>query len=266
VSALPAGFWDRKALIGMVHLPPLPGSARWGGDLDAVIARAVADAAALAEGGMDAVLVENFFDAPFARGRVPAATVAAMTAAALAVRRAACVPLGINVLRNDVEAALSIACACGAAFVRCNVYVGAAVTDQGILEGAARRAQETRRRLGVDAEVWADVEVKHAAQLARRPIGEQARDAVERGLADAVIVSGPSTGAATPLERIRAVKTAVRAPVLVGSGVHAASVRRLLAEADGAIVGTSLKAGGVDSPVDPERVRRLVEAARIRPG
>lgn len=256
-------FFQNRPLIGMVHLGPLPGSVRHGGDLETLLRRAVEDARALETGGMDAVLVENFFDAPFYKTRVPAPTIAAMTRAVQAVREAVALPIGVNVLRNDAPAAVAIACVCGAQFIRCNVYVGAAVTDQGIIEGATRETVEMRRRLGADVWIWADVGVKHAAPLGDTPLEQQAQDAVERGLADALIVTGTATGQETPVERVRAVKAAVPStPVLVGSGLNARNVGEFLAIADGAIVGSSLKAGGdIAAPVDVERVRALVRAA-----
>ncbi|MBM4131102.1 phosphorybosylanthranilate isomerase, partial [bacterium] len=133
----------------MIHLAPLPGSPRWGGDLGAVAAAALRDARALREGGVEVLLLENFQDAPFHPGAVPPVTVAAMTALAAAIRNDApdC-PLGINVLRNDAEAALAVAVAVGAAFIRVNVHAGAAVTDQGLLEGRAWRTLRLRREYG----------------------------------------------------------------------------------------------------------------------
>jgi uncharacterized protein len=44
----------RRVLIGMVHLLPLPGSPRWGGSMEEVVERAVADARALEAGGFHA--------------------------------------------------------------------------------------------------------------------------------------------------------------------------------------------------------------------
>ena len=255
-----AAFFTRKRLIGMVHLGPLPGSARDSGDLSGVIARAVDDARALESGGIDALMVENFFDAPFHKSGVPPHTVAAMTAAVLAVRAAVAIPIGVNVLRNDACAAMGIAHASGAAFIRCNVYVGAVVTDQGIIEGAAREVVDLRRRLGAHVAIWADIFVKHAMSLVEWTIETEARDAVERGLADAIIVTGSATGSAPEHAWVRDVKAAVpQTPVLVGSGVDVRDARTLLREADGAIVGSSLKIDGVVSnPVDVDRVRALV--------
>ncbi|MCC6314074.1 MAG: BtpA/SgcQ family protein, partial [Thermomicrobiales bacterium] len=195
-------------VVGVVHLPPLPGSARGGpaGVLPALLAAARRDALAYVEGGADALIVENFGDIPFAKDTVAAHTVAAMTLAVAAVREAAGIPVGVNVLRNDVLAAVSIAAVSGAAFVRANIYVGAAVTDQGIIEGRAEEAQALIRRLSADVAVWADVDVKHAAPLAPRPLPDLAEDAVERGLAAAVIVTGRATGQPVSLDDLRAVR------------------------------------------------------------
>ncbi len=255
-------FAPRGALVGMVHLRALPGSARDRGDLRRTIESAVADARTLADAGFDALMVENFFDAPFPKASSPAVTIAAMALAVEAVRSAVSIPVGVNVLRNDVVSAISIAHVCGAAFVRCNVYVGAAVTDQGIIEGAAREAIETRRWLGAHVRILADVAVKHASPLAAMPIEQEARDAVERGLADGLIVSGIATGSATSADDLARVRAACPGtPLFVGSGATAETVAGLLAAADGAIVGSWLKRDGrVEEPVDPDRARAMAAA------
>ncbi len=253
-------------VVGVVHLPPLPGSARGGSaaDLEGLIEGACRDAVAYASGGADALIVENFGDAPFARDRVDPYVIAAMTLATAAVRREARLPVGVNVLRNDVLGAVSVAAAAGATFVRANVYVGATVTDQGIIEGRAHEVQALIRQLSAPVAVWADVDVKHAAALATRPLGELAEDAVERGLAEAVIVTGRATGQPVAEADLVAVKRAVpQTPLYVGSGVTLERLPALLRHASGVIVGTGAKVGGlVTNPVDPERVRKLVQVAR----
>jgi membrane complex biogenesis BtpA family protein len=253
-------------VVGVVHLPPLPGSARGGpaGDFDALLDGACRDAEAWATGGADALIVENFGDAPFRKDAVEPHVVAAMTVAVLRVREASGLPVGVNVLRNDVLSAVSVAAMAGGAFVRANVYVGAALTDQGVIEGRAAEVQGLLRRLGSSVAVWADVDVKHAVPIAPRPLGDLAEDAVERGLAAAVIVTGRATGQPASLDDLRAVRAAVPGtPLYVGSGASAATIPSLLSVADGVIVGTAAKVDGVlANPVDPERVRRMVEAAR----
>lgn len=246
----------RPGVIGMLHLSPLPGSPGWGGDLGSVVAAALRDARALCEGGVGALMLENFHDVPFHPDTVPPVTVAAMTAVAAAVRRELpdC-PLGINVLRNDAEAALAIAVATGAAFIRVNVHAGAAVTDQGVLEGRAWRTLRLRREYDAGVGILADVRVKHAAPLGGRPLADEARDLRLRGLADALVITGVATGAGADPAEIESLRRALPdCPLLVGSGVDAGSVARFLPAADGFIVGSSLKEGGdVAAPVSAAR-------------
>ena len=254
-----------RTVIGMVHLSPLPGSPRWDGSMERAIARAVADARALVENGVDALLAENYGDVPFTPGRVEPSTVAAMAVIAAAVRRECpAVPLGINVLKNDARAALGIACAVGAAFIRVNVHAGTVVADQGVVQTEAYWTLRERRLLDATVALFADVQGKHAVALGPVEIEQEARDLVHRGLADALVVSGRATGQATAIADVKRVRGAVPdVPLLVGSGVTPETVAELLSIADGVIVGTSVKRDGiVTNPVDPGRVRRLVAAAR----
>ena len=253
-------------IVGVIHLPPLPGSPRGPSsrEMNNILETARRDAATWVSGGSDALIVENFGDVPFRKEPAGPETIAAMTLVVSAVIAETGLPVGVNVLRNDVEGAVAIAAAAGGQFVRANVYVGAAVTDQGMIEGRADAVQALIRRLNAPIAVWADVDVKHAAPLSPRPIGEMAEDAVARGLAGAVIVSGAGTGDPTDPEDLRAVRAALpETPMYVGSGATATTVRSLLAIADGAIIGTAAKVDAVlANPVDPERVRALVTAAR----
>lgn len=256
-----------RTVIGMVHLVPLPGSPRWAGSMRDVIAAALADARALIDGGVDALLVENFGDAPFTAGRVEPATVAAMSVVAAEVRREfPRTRLGLNVLKNDARAALGVAAAVGAEFIRVNVHAGAVLADQGVVQSDAYSTLRDRRLLGVDVAIVADVGGKHAVPLAPVETEQMARDLVHRGLADALVVSGAATGQATPLGEVKRVRSAVPdVPLLIGSGVTAETAAELLSVADGLIVGTSVKRDGdVRQPVDRARVEKLVAAARRR--
>ncbi len=250
-------------LVGMVHLGPLPGAPRFGGSLQAVVDRAIADASVLAEAGFDAVIVENYGDEPFFADDVPKITVAAMTRAVAAVRDAVPLPVGVNVLRNDAIAALAIATATGASFIRVNVLAGAMVTDQGLVQGRAAEVARERATLG-DASVWADVHVKHAVPLGSVSLEDAASDTFHRAAANVLIVSGRATGQPTSIDDIARVRSAVpEAPVMVGSGVTIETVARFLTAADGVIAGTALKRDGVTTDaVDPARAAALVAAAR----
>ena len=251
-------------LIGVVHLAALPGAPGHEGGMRPVLEAALADAAALEAGGMRGIIVENFGDAPFWKDRVPPETVAAMARSVSEIRRAVSLPLGVNVLRNDAGAALAVATACDAEFIRVNVHTGAMVTDQGIVEGRAAETLRLRRALGSRALILADVMVKHAAPLAVEDLIQSAEDTYERGQADALLVTGSGTGkAASPAEAARLREALPRATLLVASGVTGESVAEWLGLCDGAIVGTWVKRGGdVSQPVDAERVAQLVARAK----
>lgn len=254
----------RKLLIGVVHLQPLPGSPSWRGDFFGILERAVADARAYERGGADAVVVENFGDIPFRKGAVPPETVAAMAAAGQLLVAQIDLPIGFNVLRNDAHAALALCAACAGDFIRVNVHCGAMLTDQGIIEGDAHATLRLRKQLCPSAQILADVQVKHAVPLAPIPIEITARDTLERGLADALIVSGTGTGEATApadVERVR--QECPEARIFIGSGTTAGNAAAYLQHADGLIVGSSLKVGGrVRNPVDLKRVAALARLVR----
>lgn len=258
-------FEVRKPIIGVIHLLPLPGSPKYDHKFEEVIKRALEDAKAYVEGGVDGLIIENFGDVPYFPDRVGPETVAAMAVIALRVREEVDIPFGVNVLRNDAIAALSIAHATGGSFIRVNVLTEVMVTDQGLIQGVAHKLLRYRKLLGAEkVRIFADVHVKHAKPLMKRPVELSAKDLVQRGLADAVIVTGEITGAEVELDKVARVKEAVKStPVLVGSGINAENVCKYLKVCDGVIVGTSVKKGCLtENPVDVDRVRKLVRVAR----
>lgn len=247
--------------IGMVHLLPLPGAPRWRGSIAEVTERALTDATALQDGGVDGIIVENYFDAPFYADRVPPETVAAMSVIVAQIVRAARVPVGVNVLRNDAASALAVAAATGARFIRVNVHTGTMNTDQGALTGQAHKTTRIRAQIAPQVAIAADVFVKHATPPAGLTIEQAAAEAWQRGLADALIVSGAATGAKTDPDRIRKVRAAVPdALIWVGSGMAKDNARELLRICDGAIVGSALAHDGVvGSGIDAGKVKVLAE-------
>lgn len=257
-------FRSEFALIGMVHLRALPGAPRFEGDFLRVVDQALAEAELLARSGFHGLVIENFNDTPFFPDRVPAETIAAMAIVVREVVKATGLPVGVNVLRNDSMAALAVAATAGAAFIRVNVLTGAMVTDQGLIQGRAHELMRRRQELQAPVAVFADVLVKHAHPLAALPIAQAAEEAVGRGLADALIVSGAGTGKATDLADVQAVRAATpEAPVMIGSGVTAATAAQLRTAADGVIVGTDLKREGrADGPLDPDRVAAFLAGVR----
>lgn len=273
---------SHKTLIGVIHLPPLPGAPLWrptakGEPLETVIQRAVKEARILADAGFDGIIIENLGDRPYYPAAVPPETVAALTAVSLCVRKAVKqeTSVGVNVLRNDAQAALGIAVAASLSFIRVNVHTGVAATDQGLIEGQAHRTLRQRHALGFARRVgiFADVLVKHARTLSPDDVTVAVEDAVGRGLADAAIISGDTTSRPVDMETLEAASRAFtgagrkRMPkgvrLLVGSGATAGSAASLLSHCDGIIVGTALKRGGdLSRPVDRRLARDFVRAAR----
>ena len=251
------------ALIGVVHLAPLPGSVRHILSMDEIIDRAINDARSLQEAGFDALIVENYGDMPFTSTGLPPASIAAMTVVADRVRRETHLPLGINGLRNDAISALGIAAAVGAVFIRVNVHTGVYATDQGIIEGQAHETLQYRKQLGAKIGILADVNVKHAIPLSEPDIASAAKDVAYRGLADGLVITGPATGEAADFQELERVRDAVPdRRVFVGSGVTQETVAAILVVANGVIVGTAIKLDGKTSnPVDPQRAKALAQAA-----
>jgi len=249
-------------LIGVIHLAALPGSPRYTGSLAAIVDSAAADAVALERAGFEAVIVENYGDVPFLPMRVEPATIACMTACALAVRSAAPrLRLGINVLRNDALAGLGIAAAAGAELVRVNVHSGARVTDQGIVQGEAHASLRSRRALGLEGtKLLCDIAVKHSAPIGDRALDEEARDVAERGMADAVLLTGTGTGRPVREGDLVGVIQAVSVPVLVASGSTPENMH-LVRRAHGVIVGSWLrKSGRAGEPIDADRAKIYADA------
>ncbi|MDX9723624.1 MAG: BtpA/SgcQ family protein [Myxococcota bacterium] len=261
--------------VGVVHLPALPGDPAHDGRSFSELAQfAQQDARTLAEGGVDAIIIENFGSAPFPKGdasqRCPAHQAAFIGRLAGWCREHFSLSVGVNCLRNDIFAALGIAAANELDFVRVNVHTGAYLSDQGVIEGEAYTSMRYRASLGArHIAVLADVHVKHAVPLAPVGLREAARDTVERGLADAVIVTGSGTGEAVETSTLLEVAKAVpQVPVLLGSGLALDNVAQLASHAHGAIVGTALKKDGVlEEAVELDRVRAMAAALKqhLRP-
>jgi membrane complex biogenesis BtpA family protein len=258
---------SRKPVIGMVHLLPLPGSEDYrGGGPEAILDHALAEARILADGGVDAIMLQNTGDLPPAVEGGPE-TIAYMSVIGAALRREVACPLGVNVLANGAVAALAIAHAINAAFVRIKVHIGAVVTTEGVLRGAARTALAFRREIGAEhIAIAADIHDRTSAPIGDMPIEVAADLALRHGHANALIVSGYSVD--DTLARIEAIKAALPdAVVLAGGGTTAANVGQFLDRCDGVIVGSSIKnTGGFVGSVDPDRLAAYMEAVAAARG
>lgn len=261
-------FKVKKPIIGMLHLPPLPGSPIYNGKgLKEIVDRALYDANELQEGGVDALEVENFSDPTYYPQEVGPELTAAMAVISDHVVHALSIPVGICILA-DPKASLSVAHAVGGKFIRATFFTEASVDVSGLVLPKPHELLRFRKFLDPAVKIFADVHIKHSAPLVNRPLGDSALDA-KYFLSDAIIISGTHTGKETKLDDIKEAKQAVEAfPVLVGSGFRKDIAAKIFQFADGAIVGTALKVEGVSSNVvDRRRVKELMDVVKeIRAG
>jgi membrane complex biogenesis BtpA family protein len=259
------------SLIGVIHLPALPGAPGAAqlhpvDSLRGAAMRAVAEAKALAQAGFDGIILENFGDTPFYKSQVPPETIASLAFIAAAVRETVKIPIGVNVLRNDARAALAIAAVTGCDFIRVNVLVGVVATDQGLIEGQSAELARERDRLGASVAIIADAQVKHARSLSSEDLALEMEEIVLRAGADGVIITGATTGREVSNEAISAATHAMRKlriPVWVGSGTNAENVSGLRGHGFGIIVGSDLRVRGkAGAALDPARIRAFMKAAR----
>ena len=257
-------LFPEKPIIGMIHMPPLPGAPANNLSMKQLTEFALSEADLLEEAGLDACIVENVGDVPLFKQNLPPYSVAAMATVTKAVVEHTRMKVGVNMLRNACEEALSVAHIAGAQFIRCNILIGAYATDQGIIEGCAARVARLKKELNSSVLVFGDVHVKHAYPIFNVEIEYAAQDLAERGGADAVIVSGARSPVPPSFERVKKVRDAITKPVLIGSGISLANVKQFYQKSDGLIIGEpDFKVGGVwGGPSDGKAYQKAVRTCR----
>jgi membrane complex biogenesis BtpA family protein len=257
-------LFPEKPIIGMIHMPPLPGAPGNKLSMMQLTEFALSEADLLEGAGLDACIVENVGDVPLYKENLPPYSVAAMATVTKAVVEHTKMKVGVNMLRNACEEALSVAHVAGAQFIRCNILIGAYATDQGIIEGCAAKVARLKKALNSNVLVFGDVHVKHAYPIFNVEIEYAAQDLAERGGADAVIVSGARSPVPPSFERVKKVRDAITKPVLIGSGISLANVKQFYQRSDGLIIGEpDFKVGGVwGGPSDGKAYQKAVRMCR----
>lgn len=248
----------------MIHMPALPGAPSNTMSMKELTEFALSEADKLEGAHLDAAIVENVGDTPLFKENLPPYTTAAMANITKEVVGHTKMKVGVNMLRNACEEALSIAHVSGAHFIRCNVMIGAYATDQGIIEGCAAKLMRLKKSLNSEVLVFGDVHVKHAYPIFNVAIEYAAQDLAERGGADAVIVSGPRSPVPPSFERVKKVKDAITKPVMVGSGINLANVKQFYDRSDGILLGEpDFKVKGVwGGPSDERAYAKAVRLCR----
>lgn len=243
--------------LGVVHLLPLPGTPWSSQSMDAIVERALHDADVILSSGFSGLVLENFGDAPFVQHLVEPHIVSAMTRVALEIRNRfdQTFTLGINVLRNDARSALAIASVVDADFIRVNVHIGAAWTDQGLIQGSAYDSLMYRKQLGTRTRIASDILVKHAHPAGTNDLSVLAKDSTLRGGADIVILTGARTGTTTSVEELQILHSILsQTPIWIGSGITPQNISAYKEHASGAIIGSYLhEDGNLDRPLCAKR-------------
>ena len=247
--------------IGVVHLLPLPGTPHAKEPLQFIIDRALHDANVILSAGFGGIILENFGDAPFVQHHVPPHIVSCMTRIAWEIKKrfSHSFTFGINVLRNDAQSAIAIAKAVEADFVRINVHIGSAWTDQGLIEGSAYDTLMYKRSIDSKVQIAADVLVKHAAPAGSSELQLLAKDTILRGGADMLILTGTRTGNTTSQEDVQKVRRILPStPLWIGSGVTPSNLAKYHPIATGAIIGSYLHEDGqLDLPLCTHRAKEF---------
>jgi hypothetical protein len=173
------------------------------------------------------------------------------------------VPVGVEVLLNDWRASLAVAAATGARFIRLDFFVDRVRSKLGVIEPEPAAVIAYRRAIRAESVlIFADLQVKYSSPTdGPKPIEQSAREAAAAG-ADAVIVTGSETGIGPSVADLRGARDG-GVPVLIGSGLSLANAAQLAPNADGYIVGTSLRSGRTATDhVVSAQVAALVRAIR----
>ena len=255
------------ALIGMIHVGALPGTPYGSQSIEELVAQAVIEAKQIEAAGFDAIIIENMHDAPYVHGdELGPEIVAGMTRVAFAVGSAVKLPIGVQILSGGNTRALAVAHCVGGAFIRCENFVFAHVADEGLLAKAeAGGLLRYRKSIGAESvKIFCDIKKKHASHAITGDIDiAEFAHAGEFFGADGFIVTGLSTGKPTELDDVKAVRSATKLPVLVGSGITPENAGALSDYADALIVGSWIKADGFwKNAVDANRAKQMVDALR----
>ena len=256
-------FGDEKPIIGMVHVLALPGTPCHNQPMETIIKTAVEEARMLVDNGVQSVMLENMHDIPYLNRKVGPEIIAAMTAVAVAVRKAVKVPLGIQILAGANQSALAVALAANFQFIRAEGFVFGHLADEGYMDSDAGELLRYRKAIGAEhIAIFTDIKKKHSAHTVTSDVSlAETAKAAEFFLSDGLIITGTATGSPADPADLKAVRDVTKLPVLVGSGVTPENIQSTAPFADGFIVGSYFKKAGYwENSVDGERVKKLTSA------
>ena len=253
-----------KPIIAMIHTQALPGTPSFSGNSNAIVETALKEAELYKKAGVDILMIENMHDRPYLKRNVGPEVTAMMTVIGQAIKREMQLPCGVQILAGANKEALAVAKAANLDFIRAEGFVFAHVGDEGLFESDA--GSLLRYRKTIDAEdilIFSDIKKKHSAHVITNDVSlAETAHAAEFFLSDGVVVTGTSTGKATDVKELEAIREVTVLPVLVGSGTTIENINNYMHISDALIVGSYFKKNGKwFNPLDFDRVQRFMEKA-----
>ncbi len=251
-----------KTVIGMIHVPALPGTPNNSMTPREIIKRAVAEAGVYNDCGIDSVAIENMHDVPYLNRNVGPEITSIMSVIGYEIKTKYDLTCGIQILAGANKDALAAAYAAGLDFIRAEGFVFAHVADEGIMYSDAAELLRYRKSIGADSvSIFTDIKKKHSSHAitSDASIVDTAK-AAEFFNSDGIIVTGSSTGAEADINELTETAKSVNLPVIIGSGITEKNLEQYYPLADAFIVGSGFKLGGVwSNKISRDRVKRFIK-------
>jgi len=259
-------FKTTKPIIGMIHVDALPGTPKFGGSVSAIINKAKQEAKIYQKAGIDAIMLENMHDIPYLKREVGHEISSLMAILCYEVKNQTDLPIGLQILAGANKAAISVANSANLDFIRTEGFVFGHVADEGIFESDAGDLKRFQKMIGADKIlIFNDIKKKHSSHQITQDVDiVETAKAAEFFLSDGVIITGKSTGNPADLNETINVKSNIKIPVLIGSGIDDNNFKDYLKIADGFIIGSYFKKNGFwENEIDSKKVNNLVEMKNL---
>lgn len=255
---------ESRQIFGLIHLPASPGTPHFTEDnLNLALEKALADAWALYRGGAQGGLIQTI-DGVYSVGEAvdPArlAFVAGITNH-VAMELPDSFQVGVQVMWNAQKASLGVAYSCGGSYIRCSSYVGSTHSPYGVAEANPADFLQYQRLLGAQRiRIVAEIHSMHYQSREGLSLGRLAEYAWRCG-AHAVEIAEPEP--ATVRSMIADIKNSVPdLPVMLGGHTNHGNVGEMLADADGAFVGTCFQPDGWGTNIHEDQVQAYMDEVR----
>nr|WP_319399967.1 BtpA/SgcQ family protein [uncultured Carboxylicivirga sp.] len=251
-----------KYIVGMIHVAALPGTPNNKLTVSEIAENALAEAIEYEKAGVDAIMIENMHDIPYLNKVTDHEITAAMSVIASKIKTTIQIPVGIQVLAGANRQALAIAHAADLQFIRAEGFVFSHIADEGMMNSCAGDLLRYRKTIGADqVKIWTDIKKKHSSHYITNDVSllETAK-AAEFFLSEGLIITGNSTGEAVEPSDLAGLKTQLKTPIIIGSGITFDNIDTYWNQADIFIVGSYFKTDGHwTKDVDPIRVANFMD-------